>query len=274
MNVGSVLKQAVINFTKNDLESLSAGLAFYSVLSLAPLLVLLLAATELLSDQTSMLVIAQINAFIGQSAAEGLALVLQSTRELKSGGKVGIFGAVMMLFAATMAFAHLRHTLNKIWQVNNSSSFVANWLLARATSLVLAYGIGLLLLVSIVITAVQSYIFPVAGFWVLLNIGVSVFFNTLLFGFIFWLVPSITIGWRDVALGAVVTAILFEFGKWAIGLYLNFADIGSLYGTAGSILVLLVWIYYASIVFFFGAEITYAYAVNYGSLREPETIGL
>ena len=84
--------------------------------------------------------------------------------------------------------------------------------------------------------------FPATGLWVLLNIGVSLFLNTLLFGFIFWLLPSITLGWRDVALGAVVTAILFEVGKWAIGLYLGFAGIGSLYGTAGSILVLLVWI--------------------------------
>ncbi|MBL0063206.1 MAG: YihY/virulence factor BrkB family protein [bacterium] len=268
INVGRVLKQAVTNFTKNDLESLSAGLAFYSVLSLVPLLVLLLAATELLSNQTSNLLIAQINAFVGPNAGDGLALVIQSTRELKSGGKIGFFGAVMMLIAATMAFAHLRHALNKIWQVNDSSSFVANWLLARATSLVLASGIGLLLLVSMVITAVQGYMFPATGLWVLLNIGVSLFLNTLLFGFIFWLLPSITIGWRDVALGAVVTAILFEVGKWAIGLYLSYADIGSLYGTAGSILVLLVWIYYASIVFFFGAEITHAWALNYGSLKK------
>jgi len=146
-------------------------------------------------------------------------------------------------------------------------SQVVRWLLARAVSLGLVLGIGLLLLVSLAVTAVLGFLFSDTGIWTLVDAGASLLMYTLLFGLIFWLLPSVTIGWRDVALGAAVTAVLFELGKWGIGQYLSYAGVGSVYGAAGSIIVRLVWIYYASIVFFFGAEVTSAYARLYGSLR-------
>lgn len=274
MNVGSVLKQAVINFSRDNIESLSAGLAFYSALSLAPLLMMLLAATEFMSPEMSQSVIDQIGIFLGASAREGLAAILENTREANFGGEIAGIGAITMLLSATIAFAYLHSSINRIWKVKYRRSQILRWLKARLLSLLLVMGIGLMLLVSLVVTAIRSLLFPDTGAWMLMDIGVSVFLYTLLFGYIYWLLPAVSLGWRDVALGAIVTAILFEIGKWGIGFYLGYAGISSVYGAAGSLVALLVWIYYASIVFFFGAEITYAYAVNYGSLREPETIGL
>lgn len=264
-----ILKQAVANFFDDNVGTLSAGLAFYSALSLAPLLIMLLAATEFLSEEMAELVIAQIQNFVGADASEGLALVMENTRGLKLGGQAAGIGAVTMLLSATLAFAHLHDSINQIWKIKVHRSQIVSWLRARAASLVLVLGIGLLLVVSLVASAVQSFLFPDTGVWVLLDLGVSLFLYTLLFGYIYWLLPSIPIGWQDVALGSVVTAILFEVGKWGIGFYLGYAGIGSVYGAAGSLIMLLVWIYYASIVFFFGAEITYAYALNYGSLKKP-----
>jgi membrane protein len=267
LGIFRVLKQAITDFFKDDVVTLSAGLAFYSALSLAPLLMMLLAATEFLSDELADSVIAQIQAFVGERAGKGLTLVMESTRLQNVAGQIAGFGFVAMVLSATMAFAHLRRSLNLIWKVKVRRSQVVRWLLTRVMSLGLVLGIGLLLLVSLAVTAVLGFLFSDTGAWTLIDAGVSLLMYALLFGLIYWLLPSVTIGWRDVAMGAVVTAILFELGKWGIGRYLSYASIGSVYGAAGSIILLLVWIYYASIVFFFGAEITHAYARLYGSLR-------
>lgn len=267
-----ILKQAVVNFFADNVGALSAGLAFYSALSLAPLLIMLLAATKFLSNEMAGLVIAQIQKLMGADASEGLALVMANARELDLGGQAVGIGAVTMLLSATLAFAHLYDSINQIWKLTVHRSQIMSWLRAQAASLVLVLGIGLLLIISLLATVVQSFLFPETGIWVLLDLGVSLFLYTLLFGYIYWLLPSIPIGWRDVVLGAVVTAILFAIGKWGIGFYLSYAGIGSVYGAAGSLIVMLVWIYYASIVFFFGAEITYAYALNYGSLKERDAM--
>ncbi len=267
LGIFRVLKQAIRNFFDDNVVTLSAGLAFYSALSLAPLLMMLLAATEFLSDELAASVIAQIHLFVGERAGKGLTLVMESTRQQSVAGLVAGFSAVAMLLSATMAFTHLHSSLNLIWKVKGHRSQVVRWLLARAMSLGLVLGIGLLLLVSLMVTAVLRFLFSDASVWSLIDAGVSLLMYALLFGLIYWLLPSVSIGWRDVVMGAVVTAILFDLGKWGIGRYLSYASIGSVYGAAGSIMVLLVWIYYASIVFFFGAEITHVHARLYGSLR-------
>jgi membrane protein len=270
LGIFRVLRQAIRNFFDDNVVALSAGLAFYSALSLAPLLMMLLAATEFLSDELAASVIAQIHLFVGERAGNGLTLVMESTRQQNVAGLIAGFGAVAMLLSATMAFTHLQNSLNRIWKVKDHRSQVVRWLLARAMSLGLVLGIGLLLLVSLMVTAALRFLFSDASAWSLIDAGASLLMYALLFGLIYWLLPSVSIGWRDVAMGAVVTAILFDLGKWGIGRYLSYASIGSVYGAAGSIMVLLVWIYYASIVFFFGAEITHAYARLYGSLRSRQ----
>jgi membrane protein len=255
-----VLKQAVVDFFKDNVLLLSAGLAFYSVLSLAPLLMILLAVAGLVSDDLAGALIEQIHGLIGERAGQGLSLILSNTRHQDISGQIAGLGMVAMLLSATLVFAHLRFSLNLIWKVKSPYSGIVHWLLSRLMALGLVLTIGTLLLLSLFLSAALQFLFAETGYWTLIDAAASLLMYMLLFGAIYWLLPSVKIGWRDVIFGSLITSILFAFGKWGIGRYLGLAGVGSIYGAAGSIIVLLVWIYYASIVFFFGAEITHAYA--------------
>jgi membrane protein len=267
MVVWRILKTAVVDFFKDDVLLLSAALAFYSALSLVPLLMILFAVSGLISDNLAASLVAQIQGLIGERAGQGLMLVIGSARQQNIGSQIAGLGIVALLLSATLAFAHLRSSLNRIWKVKSKHSDIVVWILTRLMALSLVLAIGALLVVSLVLSAALQFLFAKSGYWTWIDSGASLLIYMLLFGAIYRLLPSAKVGWRDVIFGSLVTALLFQLGKWGISRYLGFAGVGSVYGAAGSIIVLLVWIYYASIVFFFGAEITQAYARNLGSLR-------
>ncbi|MBU1637641.1 YihY/virulence factor BrkB family protein, partial [bacterium] len=260
MVIWRILKQAVVDFFKDDVLLLSAGLAFYSALSLAPLLMILLAVSGLISDNLAAALIDQIKALIGERAGQGLSLVISNARQQNIGGQIAGLGIVAMLLSATLVFAHLRSSMNRIWKAASKHSEIVIWLLSRLMALGLVLIIGALLVVSLALSAVLQFLFAESGYWTLIDSAASLLIYMLLFGAVYWLLPSVKVGWRDVVFGSFVTALLFWLGKWGISRYLGVAGVGSIYGAAGSIIVLLVWIYYASIVFFFGAEVTHAYA--------------
>jgi membrane protein len=180
-----------------------------------------------------------------------------------------VIGLVTLLFGATTAFVQLQTALNRIWDVKATAAKERNaiWALVRdrLLSLMMILGVGFLLLVSLVISAGLSAAGEWFGgrmsldprLWQVINTIVSFGIVTVLIAMIFKFLPDAKIRWRDVAFGSVLTALLFTGGKYAIGLYLGRASIGSAYGAAGSVVVLMVWVYYASLIFFLGAEITY-----------------
>ena len=179
----------------------------------------------------------------------------------------------MPALAATGIFVQLQSALNKIWDVKVKPGGAAfGWIRKRSVSLTMVIGIVLIAFASLFVSAALEMISSGTDnqIWQIVNIGVSLLLFILLFAMIYKYLPDVRISWRDVMAGSVITAILFVVGKWAIGLYLGYSSVGSAYGAAGSVIILLLWVYYASLILFFGAELTQVYARKYGSRILPD----
>jgi membrane protein len=256
---------------KHDLPTLSAALAYYTVLSLAPLLILAVAIGGLLfgAQAARGQIVWEMRDLVGRQGAEAVQSMLQQARQPAAGIFATIVGLITLLIGASGVFAQLRDSLNLIWDAPAQTSggiWVA--IKYRFFSFAMVFGIGFLLLVSLVISAALSaiekywaHLLPATpallqGFNFLLSLAVE----TTLFALIYKIVPDVRIAWRSVWLGAAVTGLLFTAGKLLIGLYLGKASVGSAYGAAGSLVILLVWVYYSSQIFFTGAVLTHAMA--------------
>jgi membrane protein len=200
-------------------------------------------------------------------------MIIENAREQKDAGFLSaMLGAGAVVISATMVFAQLQTAMNRIWNVEPKprGNAIFAWLRKRLLSLSMMAGIGFLMLVSLAISAALNLIFTGEGtLWKVIDLGVSLGIYTLLFAMIFKVLPDVEIQWRDVWGGAFITAILFDVGKFAIGKYLGYSSVGSAYGAAGSLVVLLVWVYYSSLVVFMGAEITQVMSQRRGD-RNPE----
>lgn len=275
-----LLRQTALDWSKDNAPLLGAALSFYTALSIAPLLVLSLRLAAFFFGEEAARgeIESQIQTMIGEQGAEAIQSMLQSANQPEAGGLATLFGLVTLLFGASGVFGSLQESLNIIWDVTPKPglglwSFIRN----RFFSMAMVMSFAFLLLVSLVISAMLSFAGAYAFHWVkeiegishAANFVASLIVFTLLFAMMFKYVPDIEIAWKNVWLGAFMTAILFNIGKFAIGLYLGRSTFASSYGVAGSLIVLLVWVYYSAQIIFFGAEFTQVYANQEGAKRIP-----
>ncbi len=279
-----MLKQTAAQWNTHNVPRLGAALAFYTILSIAPLVVVVVAIASFVFGESAARgqIIWQIQDMVGQQGAAAIQTMLQNAHKPGTGIVASVFGVLMLLIGASAVFGELRDSLNLIWESKQTAgSGIKGMLKYRFFSFSMVLGIGFLLLVSLVISASLSYLggvvgnyFPLPEF--LLQVAsLLILFAviTVLFALIYKFVPDVHIDWNDVWIGAAFTSLLFSLGKLLIGLYIGKASVGSAYGAAGSLVILLVWIYYSSQIFFFGAEFTHVYAVRQGS-RKRERIAL
>lgn len=265
-------------------SSMGAAIAFYTVFSIAPLLIIVIAVAGSIwgEDAVRGEVIRQLGGLVGSEGAQSVQALIRSADRPVQGVIATAVSVVILLVGATRVFAELQSALDRIWKVPDLKQRAGWWrmLRARLLSLGLVMGMGFLLLVSLVVSAGLAVVggwfsgfFP--GWEMLLqalNMLVSFAVSTILFSVIFKYMPQASIAWRDVWVGAVVTAVLFEIGKVLIGLYVGKSTIVSTLTAAGSLVVVLIWVYYAAQVFLLGAEFTWFYANQHGSRREIQSV--
>lgn len=272
----SLIRQTVSGWIEDNAMQLGAALAFYTALSIAPMLVLLLRilASVFGAEAARHEIDSQTQSLIGDQGAEAIRAMIESANQPGSGVMATILSVATLLFGASGVFAQLQQSLNTIWGVApKPGRGVLGMIRDRFLSFAMVMGIAFLLLVSLVLSAGLAF---VGGFLnrfsgesqvvvQMLNLLLSTGVIAGLFALMFKLLPDVKMAWSDVWLGAVVTALLFALGKTAIGLYLGHSSMASSYGVAGSFVVLLVWVYYSSLILFFGAELTQVYANRFGS---------
>jgi len=287
-----MLKDAFTAWWNDQAPSKGAALAYYSMFSIAPLLYLIISIAGLVfgPDAVRGMVFDQIAALMGQNGAEAIREMLAHVSEPRTGSMTTAVSIAVLLFSASSVFGQLQTALDTIWRVpeaekrkeqtNGAWSFVRSRLLTFGMVLGLAFLVTVSLLLSAALSALGKWWGPFFGQWeavaqfldVVVNFGVL----TVVFGAIYKLMPRAHIQWRDVWVGALVTALLFVIGKFLIGLYLGKGDVGSSFGAFGSIVIVMVWVYYSAQIFLLGAEFTWVYAHARGSRRgeQPQKASL
>lgn len=277
------LWELVAKFLGDSPFEMAAALSFYTVLSLSPLLLIVVSAAGLVWGEESVRVeiLTQMEALIGLAGADAVRAILDHSAFSGHTAMSMAIGIITLLFGATTVFAQLQSSLNRIWSVETSAQTATRpallWSLIRTRLLALAliFVVGFLLLVSLVVSAglaaLHVYLtraFPGGALvWELVNFLVSLAVISFLIAMVYRVLPDVRLGWGDVWGGAVVTAILFSIGKFLIGLYLGHTSVASAYGAAGSLVVLLLWVYYSSLIMFLGAEITAVHARHRHRIR-------
>jgi membrane protein len=274
-----VSTRTVQEFLDDQPFNLAAALSYYTLLSIAPLLLVVIAVAGLFvgGDAVRGQLVNQISDLVGRQSAEFINTVVVNSDQPKRGIIAALAGLSITVLSATTVFAQLQSSLNRIWHVEAAPHNAWGFIRHRLLSLGLVLTIALLLLMSLVISALlasfQGYLnasFPDGALiWPIVNILVSLSLITVLIAMIFKFLPDANIEWPDTWFGAFITSLLFTIGKFLIGLYLGQASVGSTYGAAGSAVVVLVWIYYASMILFFDAKITQLMAPSRGARIMP-----
>lgn len=278
-----LLKETFSEWSEDHAPRLGAALAYYTIFSIAPLLIIVIFVLSNVwvsqGYDVQADLIRQISAQVGPEAAQAIGDMLENAATNAAEGILPtVLGIVALLVGATTVFSQLQAALNTIWEIRPKPGRALKGLvMSRLLSFGLILTIGFLLLVSLVLStalaALGKYaadLLPgAATLWRILELGVSFSIVTLLFAMIYRYLPDVEIAWRDVWMGAAVTALLFTLGKYALGLYLGRSTTTSAYGAAGSFIVLLLWVYYSAQIFFFGAEFTQVYARRYGTRIRP-----
>ena len=273
--------RAVKGWVADKATSMGAALAFYSLLSLAPLLIVVIAVAGLVlgHDEAQRLLMTQVSDLLGESGARGIETILTSVNTEREGIIATVVGFLTLIMGATTVFAELKTDLDRIWKhVAKKASGLWGFLRTRLLSFGLVLAVAFLLLVSLVVSAVVA---AAGNLWFgkfeavlhLIEFVMSVGIMTVLFAMMYKLLPAAKIAWSDVWVGAAITALLFWLGKFAIGLYLGKNDVVSSFGSAGTVVLVIVWVYYSAQIFFLGAEFTYEFAKAHGSRSalEPPT---
>jgi len=272
-----LLKQTYAEWSEDKGPRLGAALAYYAIFSIPPLMMMAIAAIGLIySGNITELLQTQLATLTGEDTARSLLLGIQ-TQGNKGGLIAGAIGLGVLLFGASGVFAELQDALDVIWGVKPKQQGLKGLVKGRFTAFTMVLGTCFLLLVSMIISAAvaamserfSSFIPGGAVMGHVLELSASFAVITLLFAMIFKILPDVKIGWNDVWIGAIATAALFTLGKFVIGTYIGKAGIGSAYGAAGSIVVLITWVYYSAQILYFGAEFTQVYATTHGSRIEP-----
>ena len=268
-----LIKLALKGWKADNCLSMGAALAFYSLLSMAPLLVLVITLAGLFigRDEAHSLLLTQMSGLLGEAGGQGVRTVLESASQDKKGLVQTAVSFVLLVIGATTVFGELQDDLNRIWKAEpDKRSGIWAQVRKRLLSFGLIVVIGFLLLTSLVVSAAISYM---GGTWFggnelvarVLEMAASLAAMTVLFALTFKILPSRRPEFRDVVLGAFITALLFSIGKYLIGLYIGKSAVASDFGAAGTVVVVIVWVYYSSQIFFLGAEFTRAYAVWHAS---------
>lgn len=279
--VGGVLWNAVNRMFDDDALPLAAALAYYSLLSMAPLVlvVISIAGVFFADGQVHAQLIGEMRELVGDAGAELTRTVIQHTGgETRSAWSL-VIGSLLTLFGATTVFGQLQYALNRVWRVQSApqAGLIMRFVKRRMLSFALVLSVGFLLMVSLVVSAVlgaaraylDEQLAEAAFFWSGLDLAISFTLATLLIAMMFRYLPDAEIEWRDTWHGAIITAALFIFGKQLIGLYLGQATIASSFGAAASVVIFMIWVYYASVILLFGAEITQAVAAWRGAVVVP-----
>jgi membrane protein len=276
-----VLKQSFTGFSDDKVMKLSASLAYYTVFSMGPLLIVIIYFCSLFFGREAIegTIYGQIESFVGSDTAKQIQDIIKNASIGDKGKVAAIIGVITLLIGATTVFAEIQDSVNSIWGIKPKPK--KGWLkmlMNRLLSFSVIVSLGFLLLVSLGISYLVealskglSRAFPdvtVIIFYII-NLVLSLVVISALFAVIFKVLPDAKIKWRDVISGSIATALLFMLGKFGISFYIGQSDVGSTYGAAGSLVVLLVWVYYSSIILYFGAEFTKAYAVEFGSAIHP-----
>ena len=279
--IWEVLKASFSGFSEHKITKMSGSLAYYTVFSMAPLLVVIISLCGIFlgKEAAEGQVYDQLKNFLGSDTAIQLQQLIQKASLGDKGNVAFIIGVFTLLVGSTTVFADIQDSINTIWGIKPKPK--RGWLKLlknRFLSFSVIISLGFLLLVSLGVNAVldafssrlqaQFEDISVVVFYVI-NVAITLTVITLIFGVIYKVLPDAEIKWKDVFSGAVTTAILFMVGKFAISIYIGKSNIGSTYGAAGSLVVLLLWTYYSSIILYFGAEFTKAYALKYGSEIHP-----
>jgi len=270
-----LLKDAASSWSADYAPSMGAALSYYTLFSIAPLLLIVIAIAGLIFGEQAARgeIFGQLAGLIGADGAKAVEGLLQAADRPTQGTIATIVGVITLLVGATTVFGELQNALDRIWRAPARDKVTGGWNLVRTRllSFGMVLGIAFLLTVSLVVSAAISAL----GKWwgaaeiiahvleLLLSFGLT----TVLFALIYKFIPRVHVGWHDVWIGAAVTAALFAVGKFLIGLYLGKSSVGSAFGAAGSLVVLMVWVYYSAQIFLFGAEFTWVYAHEFGSRR-------
>ncbi len=268
-----ILKGAVRGFLDDNVMSLAASLSFYTLLSFAPLLVLAVWSGSLIGYDAQQTMLDQLASVAGPGARAAAQSVFKSADSQPHLGSVtGIVGIAVSLVAATTVFAQLQAALNRIWGLRaRPGSAILGWLHRRVLSIGVIASVVFVLIVSLVASSLLGMLLSRNGaWWDVINQLISTGIFAILFALLFRYLPDGRLSWQRVLWGGVVTAILFAIGKWLIGFYLSSGNVGSAYGAASSLVLLLVWVYYSGAIFFFGAELVQAWAIESGEAIEPE----
>ncbi|MEH1855520.1 MAG: YihY/virulence factor BrkB family protein [Nostoc sp.] len=278
--IWKLLQETFKEWSEDKASRLAAALAYYTIFSIAPLLIIVIAIAGAVYGEEAARgqIVGQIQGLVGPDGAKFLETAIQNANKPQTGAIASIISVVVLILGATGLFTELQDAMNTIWEVKpKPGRGVTNMIRLRFLSFAMVIGIGFLLLVSLVIStalaALVTYfsnLLPGVDFvWQILNFILSFAITTFLFGLIFKVLPDVKIAWSDVLVGAILTSFLFSIGRFLLGQYLGNGSFGSAYGAAGSLVVILAWVNYAAQILFFGAEFTQVYARRYGSGITP-----
>lgn len=276
-----LLKQTFKEWQKDKASRLAAALAYYTVFSLAPLLIIAIAIAGAIFGEEAARgeIVGQIQGLVGKQGAEIIETAIENANKPDVSNVASIISIIFLLFGASGVFAQLQEALNTVWEVKpKPQQGILNFVRKRFLSFSAVLGIGFLLLVSLIVSALLSTLNNyMSGFlpgldllWQILNLAIAFGVITLLFALMYKFLPDVKIAWNDVWVGAIITTILFIIGKFLLGLYIGRGSFGSTYGAAGSLVIILAWVYYSAQILFFGAEFTQVYARKFGSRIVPD----
>ncbi|RPI03530.1 MAG: YihY/virulence factor BrkB family protein [Ignavibacteriae bacterium] len=279
-NIWLLLKDSAIAWDDDNIGQQGAALSFFTVFSLSPLLILVvvLSSFGFGREAASGHLVSQIHGLIGIEGAQLVQSMITNAYRSHSNGLAAFFSAVMLLLGASGVFIQLRDSLNTIWRVElKPTGTIHAFLRVRLLSFALILGIGFLLLVSLILSAVLTAMSAYLSTFIVLFADIMRFFDfvisvvgiTVLFALIFKFVPAVTLKWKDAWIGAAVTSLLFSIGKLVIGMYLGNGALGSTFGAASSLVIFMMWVFYSSQIVLYGAEFTRLYAMRFGSNALP-----
>ena len=278
----TLARETLSSWSDDYAASMGAALAYYTMFSIAPLLLIVISVAGLFFGERAARgeIIDQLQDLMGVDGARAVQSLLASVNQPRAGILATLFGLCALVVGATTVIGELQNALDRIWRApRRDESGVAKWLHSRLTSLGMIMGIGFLLMVSLLASAALATVqrwfgryVDLGGFASAVDFVLSLVFITVAFAMIYKLMPRVRVEWRDVWIGAVVTSLLFTVGKMAIGLYIGRSAVASTFGAAASLVAMVVWVYWSAQIFLLGAEFTRVYARRCGSLREPEDV--
>jgi membrane protein len=281
-NVWALMKETFAQWSKDKAARLGAALAYYAVFSIGPLLVVVIAVAGLAFGQDAVRteVTGALKDLLGDAGAKGIEAMLAQASQPRQGSLALIVGAATLVLGAVGVVVQLKDALNTIWDVDARKEsglwgFVRTYIISTAAVLALAFLLLISMLIAAAVSALGSLLFPGIGAAIAqtFNLALNFVAMTIIFAMMFKWLPDVEVSWRDVMIGAAVTAVLFTFGRFAIGLYLGSTKAESAFGASASLVVVLVWVYYTAQIVFLGAEFTQVFARRYGSLAAKEQAG-